>query len=46
MGMLDALKKIGTRETAQSEKILGSTQVPAETAWTPPSQRLIKVPSS
>jgi len=28
MGMLDALKKIGTRETAQSEKILGSTQVP------------------
>src|SRR4051812_49446481 len=28
MGMLEALKKIGTRETAQSEKILGSTQVP------------------
>lgn len=28
MGMLDALKKIGTRETPQSEKILGSAQVP------------------
>jgi 60 kDa SS-A/Ro ribonucleoprotein len=27
MGMLDALKKIGARETPQSEKILGSTQV-------------------
>ena len=28
MGMLDALKKIGTRQTPQSEAILGSTQVP------------------
>ena len=28
MGMLDALKKVTTRATPQSEKILGSTQVP------------------
>lgn len=28
MGMLDALKKVGTRATPQSEKILGSSQVP------------------
>ena len=28
MGILDALKKVGTRETPQSEKIVGSTQVP------------------
>src|SRR5436189_3506400 len=28
MGMLDALKKIGTRQTPQSEAILGSSQVP------------------
>src|SRR5215211_3306612 len=27
MGILDALKKVGTRETPQSEKILGSDQV-------------------